>query len=387
MEQNSASSMGKSAKEDANVRLPLYAKLVLLLVGVIAFGFLMVVCRPIIVPLLFSLIIAILLNPLVNAMHRRGANRPIAILAALLLAMVMLISLGYFIATQLMQLQDQLPAFREKFAALMISSEQWITARSHMAPERMHGLLQKLLHEGASKGGSLVGSTITLVGGMFGFLFLLPVYTFLFLFYKRLLLEFFARLFPRREHDTVADVLGETKVLVQSYLMGLLIEAGIIASLNTMSLWVIGVPYALVLGVIGALLNMIPYIGGIIAIALPMVLAFTTLQPIAALWVLIAYVVVQFIDNHFIVPRIVASRVQVNALVAIVAVLAGGAIWGVAGMFLSLPLTAIVKVIFDRVPELAPFGYVLGDDEPLANRVIFMFPTKPRKVTGAELRK
>ena len=118
-----------------------------------------------------------------------------------------------------------------------------------------------------------------------------------------------------------------------------------------------------------------------------MVLAFTTLQPIAALWVLIAYVVVQFIDNHFIVPRIVASRVQVNALVAIVAVLAGGAIWGVAGMFLSLPLTAIVKVIFDRVPELAPFGYVLGDDEPLANRVIFMFPTKPRKVTGAELRK
>jgi predicted PurR-regulated permease PerM len=138
----------------------------------------------------------------------------------------------------------------------------------------------------------------------------------------------------------------------------------LVAVLNTIALLIIGVKYAILLGVIGAMLNVIPYLGGLVATALPALLAFVLKSPLDALFVVLAYLLVQFIDNNFFVPKIVASKVKVNALVAIVVVLVGGAMWGIAGMFLSIPLTAILKVIFDRTDPLKPFGFLLGDTMP-----------------------
>src|SRR6185369_3265784 len=149
----------------------------------------------------------------------------------------------------------------------------------------------------------------------------------------------------KSQHAMVGEVLFTTKSLIQSYLSGLMIEMVIVAILNSIGLLIIGVDYAIVFGVIGAILNLIPYIGGIVAISLPMLMAFVTGTPISAFFVLIAYLIVQFIDNNYLVPVIVASKVKVNALVSIIVVLIGGTLWGVAGMFLSIPLTAIVKVI------------------------------------------
>ncbi|HZK07783.1 MAG TPA: AI-2E family transporter [Bacteroidales bacterium] len=70
------------------------------------------------------------------------------------------------------------------------------------------------------------------------------------------------------------------------------------------------------------------------------------------------------IDNNYIVPKIVASKVKVNALVSIIVILAFGALWGIPGMFVSIPLTAIVKVIFDQIDSLKPWGFLLGDTMP-----------------------
>ncbi len=80
--------------------------------------------------------------------------------------------------------------------------------------------------------------------------------------------------------------------------------------------------------------------------------------------IFVFYMAVQLFDNNFIVPKIVASRVKINALVSIVVVLIGGAMWGVEGMFLSIPITAIVKVVFDRITALKLFGFLLGDNQP-----------------------
>jgi predicted PurR-regulated permease PerM len=83
------------------------------------------------------------------------------------------------------------------------------------------------------------------------------------------------------------------------------------------------------------------------------------------LWVGIILAAVQFIDNNFLMPMIVGSKVRINALVTIVGVLVGGALCGVPGMFLSIPGLAVLKVIFDRVNGLKPFGMLLGDDVPV----------------------
>jgi predicted PurR-regulated permease PerM len=202
---------------------------------------------------------------------------------------------------------------------------------------------------------------------------LLPVYIFLILYYKPLLLDFIAKLFHAERHVTVNEVLAETKSLVQKYLQGLMIEVVIIATLNTIGLLIIGVPYAFLLAVVGALLNMIPYLGNIISMGLAVLMTLVTGSTSDVIWVVVLYTAVQFIDNNLIVPRIVASRVKLNALVSIVAVLVGGALWGVPGMFLAIPLTAIAKVIMDRVDGLKPWGFLLGDTMPETGSSVFTF--------------
>jgi len=82
------------------------------------------------------------------------------------------------------------------------------------------------------------------------------------------------------------------------------------------------------------------------------------------LLVMATYVLIQFIDNHYLIPQIVASKVKINALVSVIVVLLGGALWGVPGMFLSIPITAIIKVIFDHIEPLKPWGFLLGNNVP-----------------------
>jgi len=134
-------------------------------------------------------------------------------------------------------------------------------------------------------------------------------------------------------------------------------------------LLILGVEYAILLGVIGAILNVLPYIGGIVAIALPIIIATITKDGFSTqILILVAYMVIQFIDNNILVPRIVSSKVKINALVSLVIILLGGAVWGLSGMFLSIPFIAVLKIVFDRVDELKPWGKLLGDEIPMYHK-------------------
>ena len=189
------------------------------------------------------------------------------------------------------------------------------------------------------------------------------------LLYKTLILNFLHEVFAEQNTERVSDVLNQTKSAIQSYMVGLLLEALVVAILNSAALLILGLKYAILLGVIGALLNMLPYIGGIIAILLPILIASITKDGFTTqIGIIIAYSVIQFIDNHFLVPFLVSSRVKINALFSIVVVLLGGELWGVSGMFLSIPFVAILKIIFDRLPEMRPWGKLLGDEIPTRHK-------------------
>jgi predicted PurR-regulated permease PerM len=186
------------------------------------------------------------------------------------------------------------------------------------------------------------------------------------------LLEFIRRLFKSEHHSTVADILLNTKNIIQSYLVGLFFEMLIMAVLNSTGLLLLGIPYAIILGILGAILNIVPYIGGIIAIALPMLIAYVTKDSYTyPLMVLGIYIAIQFIDNHYLIPHIVAKRVKINALVSVIVVLIGGELWGISGMFLSIPIIAILKVIFDHIDDLKPYGYLLGNIVPVVRKPFF----------------
>ena len=344
---------------------PFYVKLAQIIIGIIGLTYIMYVGQEIIIPLLFSLIIAILLNPLVNYLIRKRCNRIIAISMAVLLTTIFTLGLLYFIGSQMSMFSEALPQLKQKFTAMFNDAVTWVSHNFNISTYKIKSWIDTQKKEGMSNSTAVIGQTLTTISGILIIVVLMPVYIFLFLFYKPLLLEFIDNIFPANKNNTVKEVLTETRSLIQNYLVGLLIEAGIVAILNTVGLLILGVDYALLLGIIGALLNIIPYIGGIVAIALPMILALATKEPIFTLYVLLVYMLVQLIDNNFIVPKIVASKVKINALASIVVVLIGGALWGVAGMFLSLPLTAICKVIFDRIDSLKPLGFLIGDTMPV----------------------
>ncbi len=356
--------------------IPFYLKLSQITIGIVAFFFVMYIGRTIILPLVFAILIAILLNPFVGFLQSKGFNHVLSIFITVLLAFILLSGLLFFIFSEASMFTDALPQLKIKFNVMIETIINWISQTFNVSIEKINEWINKQKGEGLSNSPSIIGKTLITISGVFISIFLIPVYVFMFLFYKNLLLQFIACLFPKEKHGIVKEVLIETKNLIQSYLLGLSVEAGLVAILNSTGLLIIGIDYAILIGVIGALLNVIPYIGGIIAISIPMIIAVATKSPAAALWVFLVYIVVQFIDNHYIVPYIVASKVKINALISIIVVLTGGALWGYAGMFLSIPLTAIIKVIFDRIEPLKPWGILLGDEMATANKSILLFRKK-----------
>lgn len=356
---------------------PLYLKLSLITMGLLAFFYILYIGADIIVPLIFSVIIAILLNPVVNFLIKKKCNRVVAILIAVTVTMLLIVLLAYFISFQAANLSESMPELKGKFTMLRKDGINWFAANFNVGHGQINAWISKTQSELLDNSATYIGTALTSFMGLLVLFFLLPVYIFMMLFYKPLLLEFIAELFKDSQQTLVGEVLIETKTLIQSYLIGLLIEGALVAVMNSIGLLVLGIDYAILIGVIGALLNFIPYIGGVIAIAIPMLMAFATKTPIDAVWVFAIYCVVQFVDNNFIVPKIVASKVKINALISVIVVLIGGALWGISGMFLAIPLTAIAKVIFDRITPLKPFGFLLGDNQP--EIVNFKLPIPIRK--------
>ncbi|QMU29236.1 AI-2E family transporter [Adhaeribacter radiodurans] len=340
---------------------PFYKKSTLILLGIILFVYVLYILADVLVPIAFSVLLAILLNPLYSRLIRLRVPKVLAITLTLLIAIIALAGLLYFLSSQIAQFSDMAPVLKEKFSEILTNLQTWVQRTFGITLEKQ----LQLLRETASSGKALAGQTVSSVMGIFGILFLIPVYVFLFLFYKPLILNFIFEAFSRENTGPIADILQETKTAIQSYIVGLLIEASIVAVLNSIALTALGVKYGILLGVIGAILNLIPYVGGIIAIILPVLMATLTKDGYTTQLLIVgAYALIQFIDNNILVPRIVSSKVKINALASILAVLFGGALWGFSGMFLSIPFVAVLKIVFDRIDSLKPWGKLLGDQIP-----------------------
>lgn len=345
--------------------MPFYIKASIFLIGIFALLYMLYIAQDIIIPLIFAVIVAILLNPVVNFFIHRKINKLLAIFITLLLFTIVFVGLCIFLVWQISGFSESWPIFVDKFKAMINQTIISLSTYIDIDRQYIYDWIIKIRKEVIDNNGVFIGKKLVSLGSEILSLFLVPVYIFFILYYKPLLLEFICQLFAENYKTRVSEIIIEIKTVVQRYLTGLIIELIIVAILNSIGLLIIGIDYAILLGVIGALLNLIPYIGGIIAVALPMMIALATKSTAwYSIYVLALYTFVQLIDNNYIVPKIVASKVKINALFSIIVVLAGNALWGVSGMFLSIPLLAIIKLIFDRIEPLKPWGFVLGDTMP-----------------------
>ena len=339
-------------------KYPFYLRATVILFGLVLCSFALANLRGILIPFSFALFLAVLLNPLTDRFLIWGIPKVPAIALSLIIAIVVISGVWYFLATQVMHFTAQAPVLEKKSTELLGKLQQYLLQHFNMAMAKQNQYLDE------AKAGikPLIGQLLGTVAGTMTMIFLLPIYTFLLLYYKTLILNFLYEIFAEENAKEVSTVLKQVKGAIQSYMYGLLIEGLIVASLNTIALVILGVPYAILLGVLGALLNVLPFFGGILAALLPIAVATITKEGInTQIGVAIAYIIIQFTDNHFLIPYIVSAKVKINALLSIVAVLLGGAVWGLSGMFLSIPFIGVLKIIFDRIPEMQPWGRLLGD--------------------------
>jgi len=323
------------------------------------------IAQSIIVPLVFAVIIAIVLHPVVNFFVRLKINRVIAIIITLLLTLIVVAALALLIFRQASRFSETWPILVDKFTLILSQATTWVTGYFDINPWQAHKWIVKTKAELLSNSNEAIGQTLFVVGNAVMVMFLVPVYVFIILFYHSLLIEFIHRVFGSGNKEKVSVIVNQTKTLIQRYLVGLIIEAVMIAVMEIAALLLLGIEYAILLGILGALLNVIPYIGGLVAVALPMMIAIATKDSAwYALYVLVIYYIIQLIDNNLIVPLIVSSKVKINALFSLIVVFAGNALWGISGMFLSIPLLAIIKLIFDHIEPLKPWGFLLGDARP-----------------------
>ena len=344
------------------LKLPLYAKISLILVGISTFVLILSISKHILVPLIFAGIIAIVLHPVVKFLVRIRVNRVLAIFISILLTLIVLGAFATLFLSQVSRFIESWPKLIDGFTKILNQTVIWTSGNFDISTKEITTWIEETKNKLIDIIGIGIGNTLINVGTTLMLVFVLPVYIFFILFYQSILLEFLHKLFGASNRTEVSGVINQIRTLIQRYLVGLSIEVGIVATLFTVGLWIMGIEYALFLGVIGALLNLIPYLGAILGATLPMIIAIITKpSPWYALLVMALYIFVQFIDNNYIIPKIVASQVKISALVSITAVFVFATLWGIPGMFLAIPLMGIVKLIFDHIEPLKPWGFLLGD--------------------------
>lgn len=343
------------------VRLPVYAKTSLLLIGCYVLISMLSIAQDIIIPLIFASIAASILSPGVNFLTRHKLNRALSVAFTLAVLLLLVGALIAFLSAQTTLISEAWPQLTVKFQEILDQTIAWVSKYFNTSKGKINAWITNATNDVINNSGAAIGLTLTTMGEMLALVFLTPVYIFMILYYQPHLVQFIHKLSGSDNTEKVTEILNETQVIIQSYLYGLLAETAILTVMNAAGLLILGIDYAILLGIIGALLNIIPYIGGLIAMTLFMVVALVTKSPASALYVFMLYTVIQFVDNNYIVPKIVGAKVRLNALVSLVAVIAGAALWGIPGMFLAIPLIAILKLLFDRIEPLKPWGFLMGD--------------------------
>ncbi|MBC7947246.1 MAG: AI-2E family transporter [Chitinophagaceae bacterium] len=345
---------------------PFYAKLAFHLVSLFILGYLIHVGSSIIMPFCFAIVLAMLLLPVVNWLIKRGIPSVPAMLLAVFLAILFVGGIIYFLSNQVGGFMSDLPTIKEKLNHHITTLQGWIQANLNIDTKQQKAAVESAKQNIQQSGTGGMGSALMGIASGLVMVVLLPIYTFLLLYYRKLIHKFLLDVFPDQHRSRVEGVLTESKTIIQGYMVGLLLEMAIVTVLNVTGFLVIGIQYAIFLAVLAAVLNLIPYVGMLIASVICMAVTLTTSDSMAdVIWVGVILVVVQFIDNNFIMPYVVSSKVRINALVSIIGVLVGGALAGISGMFLSIPGMAILKAVFERVDGLEPWGNLLGDDRPV----------------------
>ena len=370
------------------LKFPLYAKLTSVLLGLIALIFIFYIGQDILVPVMMSFLFAILLYPIVQFLKSKlYFPHVLAVMLAVLLFVLFFIGVFVFLSFQISDFAADFDKIERNINIHLRNIQGFIRDNFHLSSREQKQYIDTATEDSMEKGKEMIGTTLMSFTDTLVNLTLIPIYTFLILLYRTHFLLFLSKLFKKEHHEQLKDILTNVRLAINSYIVGLIIEMVLVSTMTTIGFMIIGVKYAILLGIITGILNLIPYIGILFAGVLSIVASLTSSPDLSIIiGVIVITVIVQLIDNNILVPMIVSSKVEINAFISIIGIIMGGAIAGVSGMFLALPILAILKVIFDRIEFLSPWGYLMGDHLPKTytwrniKLPLFDSETNPKKI-------
>ena len=345
------------------LKFPFYARLALTLFAIALIMVFMWFGKSLLVPLFFSFLVAILLHPAVIYLERKRFPRALASVSTLLTFLALVFGLFYFFGHQVVRLSRDLPSLQEKVLQKWNDIQGWISETYHITNTQQVDYVNKSASGIVNTAVNSVATTFTSIAELLILTIFFFIFTFFILQYRRLLMRFVVELFDDVHNEKVNGVISRIRSLINSYVLGLLIEMIIVAVLIFTSLMIIGVKYALLISIMAAVFNIIPYLGIYFSMAVAVLITAATGTTGHVIAVGIVFLVTHFADANVILPHVVGGKMKMNPFITILGVLIGHLIWGIPGMFLFIPLTAIIRIISEEVPGMKPWATFIGEEK------------------------
>lgn len=316
----------------------------------------------ILVPLVWGVFFAFALNPISSWFERKRFPRGLAIFLSILIVSLVAFGILYLLLNQMVGLIREIPEIGENLRVKLSRYYDEIgllLGEEFLNPDHKADMFSIMQTDNFNQTLFSTGKSLTLAG-------IIPLYSFLLLYYKDFFIEFIIRLSSKNK-ESVLTWAADSGHIIQSYLSGIIRVTGIVALLAGIFFYLMGIKYFILFASFIAIMNLIPYVGVFISSFFVILYVFLTTDSFVYPFITFATLWgIQLFENNIITPLVVGSKVKVNALAVILAILLGGWLWGISGMVLFIPLTGILKITLERSQSLKPFAYLLGDDVPVS---------------------
>jgi predicted PurR-regulated permease PerM len=323
----------------------------------------LIYAKDFLLPMVIAALLSLLLYPVYKKLTEWKIPSILAVIITMLIIVALIVTTALIVSSEIRLLLADISSQSVNINAKFTAIENYVSSHLNMDADKINGLIDQAKGKLFGVGGDIASGAISSTTNFLSTVVLIIIYVFCFLLYNKDFRDFAFALLRTEKHDEATSLINHIQRLVQNYLLGLLMVIGIIGTLHSIGLALLGVNHAIFFAFFAGLLTVIPYIGISIGASLAVVYCILTKDTIwPAVGVLGVMMTVQFLESNFVTPKVVGSKVSVNPFVAIVVLIIGGELWGLPGMALSIPLTAILKLLLDSKPHTKPFGYFIGSE-------------------------
>jgi Predicted permease len=338
-----------------------------LLIGILLL-FILYFGQTLFVPMFYGLFIAIVLYPICRWLENHHFTKSIAISIGLLLVITLFGLLLWILVLQFNSFRQDLPELRSKIDPSLRQLQNWIEANFQVTVAAQNTWWENTSEVISGNSGNMLTGTFNKVVSGFFMLFIIPVFAALFLYNRKDFILFLEKSAGNKYVDKLHRILHQTLDTYFHFIKGMIFVYIIVGTLNSIGLLALGIKHAILFGFLTAVMTIIPYFGIVISALLPITVAWITKDSIwYPIGVVMIFVFVQYLEANVIFPRVVATQLNLSTWATLVAIIAGGILWGVNGMILFIPFVGMLKMLTDYLPEWEALNILLRRNEEKNN--------------------